>query len=566
MKNKNSSLVLFVVLSLILILGFILRFYKLTEIPPSLNWDEVSIGYNAYSVLTTGRDEWGEFLPVHFKAYGEYKLPGQIYASVPAITLLGLNDFSVRITPVVYGTLSILFLYFLTLSLFKRRLAGLVAAFFLAISPWHIQLTRGSFESSFAMMWIILGVWFLVKGFSGKKWLVLAMIPFAIAVYTYNTARIFVPLFLASTLFLYVKDFWKVKKYIVFAMILFFVLMIPFGQFVLRGDGDSRFKLVSITDDPGLIPRIEERRNLSLLPKPLPQLIHNRVSYVGVYFAQNYISHFSPQFLFTRGAPHKQHHVQGVGELYIIQFPLLILGLYVLFSRKNKYRFLLISWPLLTLIPVAITNDSMPHALRTLIMLPFFLIISGLGGVIIFDWLRKQKLFNRNYFYWGTISVAILVLLINFGCYLYQFYRVYPILYSRDWQYGNKIVSEYIEEHKSKYDLIVYTRAYGEPHMFLLFYSQFPAEKYYANPSLERYETHDWVRVLRYGDYEDPNRIFFFPDLGDEGTRYGDIVSQNPGKKILFIGKKGDFPDGAKVLETISFLNGREAFEIVEAI
>ena len=52
----------------IVLLAFFLRFYKVTEIPPSLNWDEVSIGYNAYSILKTGRDEWGVFLPIHFKA------------------------------------------------------------------------------------------------------------------------------------------------------------------------------------------------------------------------------------------------------------------------------------------------------------------------------------------------------------------------------------------------------------------------------------------------------------------------------------------------------------------
>src|SRR3990167_5517173 len=105
-------------LSFVIVLAFFLRFYKITQIPPSLNWDEVAIGYNAYSILKTGKDEWGQFLPVHFKSYGEYKLPAQIYASIPGIAVFGLNELGVRITPVVYGTLTVLLLYFLTRALF----------------------------------------------------------------------------------------------------------------------------------------------------------------------------------------------------------------------------------------------------------------------------------------------------------------------------------------------------------------------------------------------------------------------------------------------------------------
>ena len=82
-----------VALVLVVLLGFVLRFYKVVLDPPSLNWDEVSIGYNAYSILKTGRDEWGKFMPVHFKAYGEYKLPVQIYSSIPGIAIFGLNEF-----------------------------------------------------------------------------------------------------------------------------------------------------------------------------------------------------------------------------------------------------------------------------------------------------------------------------------------------------------------------------------------------------------------------------------------------------------------------------------------
>src|SRR3989344_1554617 len=115
-----------IILTVIILLAFGLRFHKVTEIPPALNWDEVSIGYNAYSVLKTGKDEWGTLLPIHFKAYGEYKLPAQIYASIPGIAVFGLNELGVRITPVIYGTLTVLLLFFLTRALFQNVYIGLI--------------------------------------------------------------------------------------------------------------------------------------------------------------------------------------------------------------------------------------------------------------------------------------------------------------------------------------------------------------------------------------------------------------------------------------------------------
>src|SRR4030043_2257286 len=99
------------VLAVILLFFILSRLFRITDIPPSVYWDEASIGYNAYSVLTTAKDEWGEFLPLHFRAFGEFKLPVYIYSTIPFIKLLGLNALSVRIPSVIYFLLSILLTY-----------------------------------------------------------------------------------------------------------------------------------------------------------------------------------------------------------------------------------------------------------------------------------------------------------------------------------------------------------------------------------------------------------------------------------------------------------------------
>lgn len=548
MKYKYHLAILAVVIT-----AFFLRFYKVQEIPPSLNWDEVSIAYNAYSILKTGKDEWGQFLPVHFKAYGEYKLPAQIYISIPGIAIFGLNEMGVRITPVIYGTLTVLVMFFLGKELFENNLLGLISAFLLAISPWHIQLTRASFESSLATLFITLGMWFLVKGFTKKKWFIFSMIPFALSIFTYNSARIFTPIFLISFALLYKNIFIRSKKIILFSLILFTILLLPLTPFLFSGERSARYKLVSITDDPGLIPRINENRGHSNLPQPLSRLIHNKYTYVTFYFTKNYLAHFTPQFLFISGAPHKQHHVQNMGELYYFQAPFLLLGLAALFYLKHKFRGLLVAWLLLAFVPVSITNDSIPHALRTLIAAPFYQLISAYGFIISLGWIKERKAVIK-------MSAGVLLMIIiaaSLKYYLNQYYNVYPKMYSRDWQYGYKQVVDYIGKHKNEYDEIVFTRHFGEPHMFTLFFLNYDPLRYQNDPNLVRFETYDWVRVLRFDK-------FYFPDLGDKGTQYEDIIKQNPGKKMLFIGKSGDFPKDKQKFLTVNFLNGDEASEVVE--
>lgn len=537
-------------LILILVLAFSLRIFKVTLIPPSLNWDETSIGYNAYSILKTGRDEWGEFMPVHFKSFGEYKLPAQIYASIPAIAIFGLNEFGVRITPVIYGTLTVLLLYFLVLEMLKRKDVALLSAFLLAVSPWHIQLTRGSFESSFSLFWFVMAVWFLVKGLKKPMWIVASMVPFAVSIYTYNTARVFTPMFLFVFYLINAKFILKNFKYTFLGFVTFLVLALPIVPFVLSGGASARYKLVSITDDKGLIPRIEERRNLSTLPPFLTKLIHNRYTYNTFYFTKNYVAHFTPDFLFINGAGHRQHHVQGVGQLYWIQAPFLIYGLYLLFKQKDGQSLkVLLTWLLLAFVPVSMTNDSIPNALRTLIAVPVYQILTAIGFFGVWQIVKgkKQKM--------ALLLSVILLFAINFYIFLNNLYVLYPVRYSRDWQYGNKQVVEYIEKHQDEYDLIVFTRHFGEPHIFTLFNLKYDPAKFQSSTNLERFETFDWVRVLRFDKY-------YFPDLGDEGTKYQDIVKSNPNEKLLFIGKSGDFPPEAKILERINFLDGTEAFEI----
>src|SRR5260221_7927131 len=110
------------------------RFYQITEIPKSLYWDEASIGYNAYSILKTGHDEWGTRTPIHFRAFGEFKLPVYIYSTVLTESIFDLTPLGIRLPAVLYTLGSLLLIYFLVKKITQEELPALLSAFVFAVS------------------------------------------------------------------------------------------------------------------------------------------------------------------------------------------------------------------------------------------------------------------------------------------------------------------------------------------------------------------------------------------------------------------------------------------------
>src|SRR3990172_10102 len=94
------------VLALLGVITFIavfLRLFNLGKTPIALEWDEVALGYDAYSIIQTGRDQFGHFLPINFRSLDDWKPPLYVYSSIPGIFLFGLNDFTVRLPSAVFG-------------------------------------------------------------------------------------------------------------------------------------------------------------------------------------------------------------------------------------------------------------------------------------------------------------------------------------------------------------------------------------------------------------------------------------------------------------------------------
>lgn len=543
MKNK---------LLLILVLSLFLRVWRLDKVPPSLNWDEVSIGYNAYSILKTGKDEWGKKLPLHFRAFGEYKLPVHIYASVPAIALFGLNEWGVRLTPAIIGILAVVGAYLLGKEIFKQEKYGLLAAFLLAISPWHLQLSRASFESATAMCLLTWGLFFFLKGRKKPVNYSFSALLFGLAIYTYNAERAFIPIFGLSLLYIFRETVFSSFKKLLPAIFIFLIFIVSLFPIALSSTGQSRYKLVSFVSDPGFVLRINEARGKVDLPAPLPRAVHNKLTHFVWRFSNNYLAHYFPNFLFLKGAGHHQHHVQGMGELYLISVPFLIAAVWFLAKNGNKKIIcLFLAWIVLSAVPVAITNDSIPHALRELLVLPSYQLLTAFGFFSLIDNLNRERTKKI------IIGISAALLLIQFAYYLDQYHRVYPFKYSQDWQYGYKQVISYVGKNYDKYDRIIITRYYGEPHIFTLFWMKYRPTKYQTDPNLVRYQSHDWVWVTQFDK-------FHFPDLTDKGTRVIDMKEKYDTGRTLIVGRPADFSTDDPVLKKVDFLNGQPAFQISE--
>jgi len=538
MKNK------FIILGLVLLLAGFLRFYKLTEAPPSLNWDEVSHGYNAYSILKTGRDEWGKLFPHIFKAYGDYKLPVYIYVTTVSIAAFGLNDFAVRFPSALFGLLSVLFTYLLVKKLFKNDLVALLSAFFLAISPWHTFLSRPAFEANLASFLVIAALYFFLIGLTRRWFWPLSVFFLGLSVHTYNSARVFVPLILI-VLWLFYKE--KIKKsFLSLAILLLFFTPLIFS--FTSPEGWARFRWVKILDQ-GAINRINMARGESTLPKPLPRLIHNKATYFSLAFVRNYFSNFSPQYLFLKGGSNYQYNLPGEGIIFPVQAPLIFLGLYWLFKKRQlKEAKLIFFWWLLAVVPSAATQEN-PHVLRTILVLPVPLVMAALGFNQVWSWLKKQRIWR----YLLALSLG-LVLIFSFLNFWKNYFGSYREKYSWAWQYGYKEAAEFIKQKGDDYQKIYLTKKYGEPHEFLLFYLKWDPVKYQTDSHLYRFFLADWYWV---------NSFDKFVFLNDEEVKGKAVIEENSGKSLL-ITSPDNYGEGWEKLETIYFLDGKPAFEILE--
>jgi len=177
-------------LLLILGLALVVRLYKIDVIPPHLTSDEAALGYNAYSVLKTGRDEYGSLFPIIFKSFGDYKPGLYVYFTVPTVGIFGLNEFSVRLVSVLAGVLAVFVLYEIVKRLTQNSNLALIASFVLSLNPWHIFFSRGAWEVNLSLTLTLLGILFFLFSLKKEKWLLVSAIFFGSTFVCYQGAKL----------------------------------------------------------------------------------------------------------------------------------------------------------------------------------------------------------------------------------------------------------------------------------------------------------------------------------------------------------------------------------------
>ncbi|WKZ26004.1 MAG: glycosyltransferase family 39 protein [bacterium] len=447
LKLLQTNFVLIVIC--LLFLGT--RLFRIDSIPASVYWDEASIGYNAYSILTTGKDEWGEFLPLHFRAFGEFKLPVYIYSVVASQFVFGMNTFALRFPAVIFGLFSIIGLYLLVLQLTKQKSVSLLSFFLFSITPWFFIFSRTGYEAVAGLALFIWATYFLLKSATEKKHLFLSTMLFIGSFYSYNSFRILTPIVLGLG---FVYHLYKKQ----FAVLILSVLVLSASFFPL-------YKLYK--HDSGL----------------------SRLQAVGSStIFTNYLKNFSPTFLFIDGDSNPRSQIPGESQLYYLDAIFLALGVLYILKSKNPKLFIVLGLLLLAPIPASITKEN-PHALRSILMSPMLSIISALGIYYLSEIFKKQK---------QIILIAVVVLYtLSFEGYMYKFGTVYNDLSVNVWQYEYKEIFE-----RQKEGCV--SDQYAQPYIFALYYNKVDPNYFIDTRELNPVSDWGFSTVKSFGSYTFP--------------------------------------------------------------
>lgn len=531
MKPRNYSVLL---LSVVLVLALFFRTFNISVNPPAISWDEASIGYNAYTILTTGRDEHGKFLPLDtFAAFGDYKPPLPIYLTVPFVAVLGLTELAVRLPSALFGVATVGMLYLLVCELFhrakERKMIGVWAAFLMAITPWHIMLSRAGFEANIALFFLITGVWLVLRGRSNQRYFYVAWVPFVMGIYTFNSTRYAAPL-IAGALFLIVrKDLFRARKQAILGILVACMLLLPIAPHLVSKQARLRFEEVSIFTDLRTVLTSNTRReadNFSLLSS----LLHNRrVGYAREYFI-HFFDNLEPRFLFIRGDGNPKFSVQDVGQLLMVGAPFLAFGWLTLFRDYRMIGGLLLWWLISAIIPTAVARET-PHALRIENGLPVYMIVTAYGIVQAIGAVRgKWKA--------GAGMLLILFFLGNFGYFWHTLMAHYPKEFSGEWQYGYKSAIAVAEKYQKDFDTVVLTESIGRPYIYALFYNRTSLAEFSETKDAS-FDAAGFYNVYGFGKY-----------------RFVKEKTGNFSGKVLYIMPPKDVPATARVIETVRLLNG----------
>lgn len=522
-----------ILLVLIIFLGFFLRIYRIGQYPVALYGDEIAFAWNSYNILLTGEDEYGTPYPLQFRSFDDYKSPVPVYMLVPFINYLGMNMFAIRLPVVIFSTLTIFFSYLLIKNFLGEKTA-LISSLLLAVSPWHLHLSRGYFEATEALFFFVVGVYFYVTGRMKFHRLMLSMIFFALTIYTYFTPRIMLLVFIP---FLMVWGYFRFpdkvkfnrKKFIrmhLAGMITLLILVLPLLKETFWGPGLSRYRKLSELNSGVIENTVYLERQSSGLPLFWKKIFHNKFTATFSQLTNNYLEHLSINFWYIYGDNSLRYFLGKMGMFYLIEMPFLIIGLLMLLQNKRNVLTFFLGWILIAPIPAALVGRS--FALRSLAMLPAPFVFVAFGINETARRLEKIRLLQTAFTIAVTFGLGSSLFLV-----MVRYYFEYPQYAATWWGWENKAALDFARQRENSYDKIFLSNFYSGMPLALAVYNKYDPRQFrdaIANPVVMA----DGRRLIKLGKY-------YIGSLDLDGKRFmeGIIPADS-----LYIGRpeeSGDF-------------------------
>ncbi len=386
----------------IFIIAAFFRIWRIDAVPPGLYPDEAMNGNNALYALKTG--DLQVFYPENNGREGLF-----INIQALSIKIFGNEPWTLRLISALFGIATIAGIFYLARELFKdkflpensnvgmnlkaRDIIALAAAFFMAVSFWHINFSRIGFRAIMAPFFLIWGIYFLLSSLNKTTTLntaraqakiiifaVLGGLFYGLGFYSYIAYRAAPLLALAVFLFYWLQNKeWPVRRKILLCAFCFLfsavIVAAPLGIYFLKSPSDffGRSSQISVFSGEA----------------PMKDFLINLGKTFGAFW-------FS-------GDANARHNLPGSPQLWRPIGILFALGLaagvysFAKSSAKSGFKMiylLLWSWLIIFSLPVAFSSEGLPHALRSILMLPAAIIFSAYGFWLIISssvsWLEKN--------------------------------------------------------------------------------------------------------------------------------------------------------------------------------
>jgi len=418
-----------VVLIVILLLALVLRVYRVNSLPLGLNVDEVSQGYNAYSLLLTGRDRYGKLFPILFKSYESFQPPLYTYLTVFPMFLFGKTNFSVRFVSIT-SQLVVVYLTFLIVDKVfpKRKVLALLSALVVSVSPWSIFFSRYATEASLGLVLILGSVYFLITTEMKKPRIIAAFLLLALSTHAYYSDKVISLLLL----FGYTVIYWKLirdnKKTFIVGVFLFAVLLSPHLYMINKGAFFRRFDQVTYLDS----------LSFDKFGGKYQRDLFGRFFYVAHEFASQYVTYYSPKNLFFVPDSQQGRSVPNLSVFYSWMIAPFLAGIVFLIKERIWKNQKLLMWTMfISVIPAALSRDAF-YTIRTLLFLWFVSLLIGIG----IGYFCER--FNRR-------RTGCVILLIITALSLFDLHRKYFVMfkYERAFAFGgfDKVIASYIKNY-----------------------------------------------------------------------------------------------------------------------